>query len=87
MAEVYPFAESNDKEIFNYKQFANIISSTRHQKNYDHQFTQVNSFGPAATNCFFDLMMYIVILKIVSYEGVDILLKPSLSSSINYYWL
>jgi hypothetical protein len=45
MAEVYTFTENNDHEIFNYKQFANVIASTRQQNNYDHRFTQVNSFG------------------------------------------
>jgi hypothetical protein len=33
MAEVYPFTENNDHEIFNYKQFANVISSARQQNN------------------------------------------------------
>jgi hypothetical protein len=44
MAEVYPFTENSDHEIFNYKQFANILSSPRQQNNYDHRFTQVNSY-------------------------------------------
>ena len=33
MAEVYPFTENSDHEIFNYKQFANVLSSTRQQYN------------------------------------------------------
>jgi hypothetical protein len=28
-AEVYPFTENGDYEIFNYKQFANVLSSAR----------------------------------------------------------
>jgi hypothetical protein len=28
MVEGYPFTENNDHEIFNYKQFANILPST-----------------------------------------------------------
>jgi hypothetical protein len=82
MADVYPFTENGDHEIFNYKQFANILSSTRQQNNYDHRFTQVNSFGRAATNCVSDLTVYNAVPKIASYEGVDILLKPHL---INTY--
>jgi hypothetical protein len=53
MAEVYPFTENNDHEIFNYKQFANILSSTPQQNNYNHRFTQVNSFNHTTTNCVF----------------------------------
>jgi hypothetical protein len=45
MGEVYPFTETNDHEIFNYKQCTNILSSTRPQNNYDNRFTQVNAFG------------------------------------------
>jgi hypothetical protein len=56
MAEVYPFTENSDHEIFNYKQCVNKLSSTRQQNNYDHRFTQVNSFGLAATNCVSDLI-------------------------------
>jgi hypothetical protein len=82
MAEVYPFTENNDHEIFNYKQFANIISSTRQQNNYDHRFTQVNSFGRAATNCVSNLYQMNAVPTITSYERVDILLKPCL---INTY--
>jgi hypothetical protein len=52
MSEVYPFTENGDHEIFNYKQFANILSSTRQQNNYDHRFTQENAFGCAATIVF-----------------------------------
>jgi hypothetical protein len=33
MAEVYPFTENGDHEIFNYKQFANILSLTMQQNN------------------------------------------------------
>jgi hypothetical protein len=82
MAEVYPFTENNDHVIFNYKQFANVISSARQQNNYDHRFTQVNSFGRTATNCVSDLITYNAVPKIASYKGVDILLKPRL---INTY--
>jgi hypothetical protein len=82
MAEVYPFTENNDHEIFNYKQFANVISSAIQQNNYDHRFTQVNSFDRAATNCVPDLYQMNAVPTLASYEGVDILLKPCL---INTY--
>jgi hypothetical protein len=52
------------------------------QNNYDHRFTQVNTFGRAATNCVSDLIAVNSVPKIASYEGVDILLKPRL---INTY--
>jgi hypothetical protein len=39
MAEVSLFTENGDHEIFNYEQFANVISSTQQQNNYDHRFT------------------------------------------------
>jgi hypothetical protein len=32
MAEVYPFTENDDHEIFNYKQFVNILSSNKTTK-------------------------------------------------------
>jgi hypothetical protein len=82
MVEVYLFTENGDHEIFNHKQFANILSSTRQQNNYDHQFTQVNSFGQAATNCVSDIYQMDAVPKVASYESVDILLKPRL---INTY--
>jgi hypothetical protein len=82
MAEVYLFTENDNHEIFNYKQFANILSSTQQQNNYDHRFTQVNSFGKAATNCVANYYTISSVFKIASYEGVDILLKPRL---INTY--
>jgi hypothetical protein len=75
MAVVYPFTENNDHEIFNYKQFANVISSEKQQNNYDRRFTQVNSFRRAVTNRVSDLIAYNAVPKIASYEGVDILLK------------
>jgi hypothetical protein len=75
---LYPFTENADHEIFNYKQFANILSSTRQQNNYDHRFTQVNSFGRAATNCVANYYTVNSVPKIASYECVDILLKPRL---------
>jgi hypothetical protein len=81
MAEVYPFTENNDHEIFNYKQFANIISSRRQQNNYDHRFTQVNSFGRATTNCVSNLYQVNAVPTNAGYEGVDILLKPRLIST------
>jgi hypothetical protein len=64
MAEIYPFSENNDHEIFSYKQFSNVITSTRQQNNYDHRFTQVNSFGRAASNCVSDIYQMNVITKI-----------------------
>jgi predicted ATP-grasp superfamily ATP-dependent carboligase len=82
MAEVYPFTENSDHEIFNYKQPANILSSTRQQINYDHRFTQVNAFSRAATNCVANYSAVNSVPKIFGYEGVDILLKPRL---INTY--
>jgi hypothetical protein len=82
MAEVYPFTENNEHEIFNYKQFADVITSTQQQNNYDHRFTQVNSFSRASTNCVSDLYQMNAVPTIASYEGVDILLKPRL---INIY--
>jgi hypothetical protein len=82
MAEVYPFTETNDHEIFNYKQCANILSSTRQQNNYDHRFTHVNSFGCAGTNCVANYSAVNSVPKMFGYEGVDILLKPRL---INTY--
>jgi hypothetical protein len=82
MAEVYPFTENADHEIFNYKQFANILSSTRQQNNYNHRFTQVNSFSLAATNCVANFCTVNSVPNIASYEGIDILLKPRL---INTY--
>jgi hypothetical protein len=83
MSEVYPFTENNDNEIFNHKQFANVISSTRQQNNYDHRFTQVNSFGRAASNSVSNFYNYNAVPTISGYEGVDILLKPHL---INTYF-
>jgi hypothetical protein len=82
MAEVYPFTENNNHEIFNYKQFANVISSARQQNNYDHRFTQVNSFGRAATDCVSNFYQVNSAPTNAGYEGVDILLKPRL---INTY--
>jgi hypothetical protein len=36
MAEVFPFFENDDHEIFSYKQFANVVTSIRQQNNYHH---------------------------------------------------
>jgi hypothetical protein len=82
MFEVYLFTENADDEIFNYKQFANILSSSQQQNNYDHRFTQVNTFGCAAANTVVNYYTVSSGPKIASYEGVDILLKPRL---INTY--
>jgi hypothetical protein len=82
MAKIYPFTENGDHEIFNYKQFANVISSARQQNNYDHRFTQVNSFGRAATNYVSNFYQVNSAPTNAGYEGVDILLKPRL---INTY--
>jgi hypothetical protein len=82
IAEVYPFTENTDHKIFNYKQFANVISSARQQNNYDHRFTQVNSFCRAATNCVSNFYQVNSAPTNAGYEGADILLKPRL---INTY--
>jgi hypothetical protein len=80
--EVYPFTKNDDHEIFNYKQFANILSSTSQQNNCDNQFTHVNSFGRDTTNYVVNCYTINSIPNIASYEGVDIQLKPRL---INTY--
>jgi hypothetical protein len=67
VAEVYPFSENNDHEIFSYKQFANILTSIQQQNNYHHRFTQVNCFE-CAINCVFDLYVYNIIPKIAIYK-------------------
>jgi hypothetical protein len=76
MSEIYPFTENGSHQIFNYKQFANAISSTRQQSNYDHRFTQVSSFGRAATNCVANATAIGSNPTFAGYDGVDILLKP-----------
>jgi hypothetical protein len=76
MAEIYPFTENGSHQIFNYKQFANAISSTRQQANYDHRFTQVNAFGRAATNCVANATAIGSSHTFAGYDGVDMLLKP-----------
>jgi hypothetical protein len=68
MAEVYPFTENNDHEIFNYKQFANVLSSPRQQNNYDHRFTQVNAFGRAAINSVSDIYQINAVPKSICHK-------------------
>jgi hypothetical protein len=54
LAETYPFTQEQNGSIFDYKKFANVISSSNQQDNYDHRFTQVNTTWRAATNCVSD---------------------------------
>jgi hypothetical protein len=76
MAETYPFTQNSDGRIFNYRQFANVITSVGQQNNYDHRFTQVNTFGRAASNCASDITIVGGTPKFASYLGVDMLIKP-----------
>jgi hypothetical protein len=76
MAENYPFTEDGNHRIFNYKQFANVITSIGQQNNYDHRFIQVNTFGRAASNCASDITAVGGTPTFASFNGVDILLKP-----------
>jgi hypothetical protein len=76
MGEVYPFTQNGQHQIFNYKQFANVISSIHQQANFDHRFTQVNSSGRACSNCVSDVTSVGGTPTFASYQGVDILLKP-----------
>jgi hypothetical protein len=76
MSETYPFPQGQDGKIFDYKKFASSISSNNQQHNYDHRFTQVNSFGRAASNCVSDSTVSDTPPNIAGYDGVDILLRP-----------
>jgi hypothetical protein len=76
LAETYPFTQGSIGEIFDYKKFANVISSINQQDNYDHRFTQVNTFGRAASNCVSDSTDRSTPPTRAGYHGVDILLKP-----------
>jgi hypothetical protein len=76
MAEVFPFHQNGQGQIYDVKKFANLISSNNQQRNYDHRFTQVNSTGRCATNCVADVTTTAGVPTVVGYEGVDLLLKP-----------
>jgi hypothetical protein len=76
LVEIYPFTEDGNKNIFNYNQFANLIDSSNQQSNYDHRFTQANSWGRAATNCASDITAIGATPTQAGFKGVDILLKP-----------
>jgi hypothetical protein len=76
MSEITVFTQNEDGKIFDYRRFANVISSTGQQQNYDHRFTQVNASGRACTNPVSDHTAIGSVPSIADYHGVDILLKP-----------
>jgi hypothetical protein len=76
MSKVFPFAQEANGDRYNYERFAQVISTTNQQHNYDHRFTQVNSEGRAASNCVSDFTAFDVNPTFATYVGVDILLKP-----------
>jgi hypothetical protein len=77
MVEVYPYNQQSNGDRYNYLKFASVIGTGNQQHNYDHRFTQVNSFGRAASNCVADYTAYDTPPTEATYTGVDILLKPN----------
>jgi hypothetical protein len=75
-AEVFPFVQQGNGSRYDYVKFANLISTVHQQHNYDHRFTQVNSWGRAASNCAADITAIDEYPAEVHYTGVDILLSP-----------
>jgi hypothetical protein len=76
MAEITPFTQDAQGKIFDYRKFANVITSTNQQQNYDHRFNQVNASGRACTNPVSDRTSIGSTPTVAGYNGVDILLKP-----------
>jgi hypothetical protein len=50
MAETYPFTADPTARIYDYKKAATLLGCRNIDHNYDHRFTQVNTYGRAASN-------------------------------------
>jgi hypothetical protein len=77
MCETFPFSTNPAEEIFNYKKAASQIGSNHIDHNYDHRFTQINTYGRATSNCVVYLPVAGDFPNICRFRGCHILLKPS----------
>jgi hypothetical protein len=77
MAETYPFTTDPSVRIYDYKKTATLLEYRIIDHNYDHRFTQVNTYGRAASNVVPDLTGDNYTPTACGFRGCDILLKPS----------
>jgi hypothetical protein len=78
MYHVMPCYQFNTDNIYDYPVAASLIGTTSSQRNYDHRFTQVNSWGRAASNVFAEISSLDQPPQggSVGFAGIDIMLKP-----------
>jgi hypothetical protein len=83
MAEIHPFPQTGPTNYttFDYRAFANCISVSNNFDGYDHRFTQVNSYGRAASNCVSDWTSIGTKPTHASYIGFNLRLSPSTIST------